>query len=87
LKVRTTRIARHLWFKCGRNCVARVEHDEPDRRTRSAQRQRECLGRHQLAAPVAAIEHHAVRLVSGTRQVDDIAALLPIRDAALKEMR
>lgn len=63
-----------------RRRVARVQHDEPDVCTHRTEGARDRLGRHQLAATVRAVEHHAALLVPGER-CNDIAALLPIRGA------
>jgi len=57
----------------------RVEHDEPDLRTCGGEGLHERLGCHHVATTVGAVEHHAARLIPRTRQVDDIAALRPIR--------
>jgi hypothetical protein len=63
-----------------RRGVARVEHDEPDRRSHSIQRLRERPRRHHLAATVRTVEHHAGRLAAGRRGgAGDIATLHQIR--------
>jgi hypothetical protein len=59
----------------------RVEHDEPDLGTCGGERLHEHLGRHHLAMPLGAVEHHAAGLIPGGRGGNGIAALRPIRGA------